>query len=221
MAKTKKPSVDIVNSGSVKINPPVDTICRRCGIAITDVEQVGSTNREGKTTCKACLSGNVIGADMPVPIDPKNESAAADPALAPKVGMVPLEEQLSESEKAGENVASWDAALPSIATAANAAMNATKAKTTKRATESAEKSAKADAATAEWNLITGLHAQGLDRSAISKQTGISYSRLTFVLWHLKYGVNAIPGMPEYSALKKAEAQKRYEADVAAKKAAAS
>ena len=82
----------------------------------------------------------------------------------------------------------------------------------------AARAARHDEATAEWKLITELAAQGLDRSAISKQTGISYSRLTFVLWHKKYGVDAIPGMKEYTKARKDAAQKVYEKDVAARKA---
>lgn len=75
----------------------------------------------------------------------------------------------------------------------------------------------AQAMTEQWEKVTALHKAGKDRPAIAKETGLPYSRLTFILWHLKYGVNAIPGMPSYSKVAKAEAQKRYDADVAKKK----
>jgi hypothetical protein len=76
---------------------------------------------------------------------------------------------------------------------------------------------KADAARAEWLLTTRLHKQGLDRSAIAKQAGAPYSRVTLVLWHLQNGLAGIPRMPEYTREAKAEAQKRYLADVEARK----
>jgi hypothetical protein len=72
---------------------------------------------------------------------------------------------------------------------------ARKTKTTEVTAEAAREGDQGEAA-AQWETVTRLFAQGLDRPAISKQTGIPYGRLTYILWHQKWGVGAIPGMPE-------------------------
>jgi hypothetical protein len=69
----------------------------------------------------------------------------------------------------------------------------------------------------QWETVTRLHAEGKGRPEISKITGLTYGRLTFILWHKKWGVDAIPGMVEYSAARKADAQRRYDADVIARR----
>lgn len=166
-------------------------VCRKCGVSVKRSE-AGSVSREGKATCTDCLTDTTLA--LPTLIDAQNSLAAT---LAANTAQ-PVESK------------------PALV----AATPATKApKATKREKEKAVDAEKADAARAEWDAITGLADTGKDRAAIAKELGVTYSRVTFVLWHKQYGLSGIPGMPEYTKEAKAEAQRRYLADVAARKQA--
>lgn len=175
-------------------------ICRKCGVSITDLNGV-SVNSEGKITCAECL-GKQPGKLSTLADAQKSLAASLEANSAPKA-------DASKAPKAPETPA--EAPKPAPTKVAP--------KATKRAAEKALNAEKADATRKEWELITGLAAEGKDRSAIAKEAGVSYSRVTFILWHKQYGLAGIPGMPEYTKEAKAEAQKRYLADVAARKAA--
>jgi hypothetical protein len=77
----------------------------------------------------------------------------------------------------------------------------------------------ADRKTAEYETAEKMLNAGVPRPQIAKEMGITYSRLTYIKWHIDYGVGAIPGMETYDLNKKREADVRYKADVAAKRSA--
>ena len=135
-------------------------------------------------------------AGTPARVTAANTTARADPSKAPQAQETP-------KNAAAPNGAKGDKAPA-------------RPRTEKELQEAATR---ADATRAEWLLITGLTAQGMSRSDIAKKAGVPYSRVTFVLWHKQYGLAGIPGMPEYTKEAKAEAQKRYLADVEARKQA--
>lgn len=191
----KKGMLDAVKN--VRAHKAVETattpICRKCGVSVTDMNGV-SVNSEGKVTCAACL-GKQPGK---LPTLPETQASLAATLAANSVAKA----DPTKAPKAPETPKA-DAPKPE----------------TKRAKEKQVSAEKADAARAEWDAVTKAAAEGKDRSAIAKELGISYSRVTFVLWHKQYGLAGIPGMPEYTKEAKAEAQKRYLADVAARKQA--
>lgn len=221
MAKKTTQTVDTQITDNNAVNAGTLPICRKCGVTVTETN-TGSVSREGKATCANCLgapataistgdmrtafvtddTGHVTvippPANAPVKVDAKNTTAKADPAKAPKATLPAL----PETPAAGP--APTDA--PTKRAKANAA---------------AVKAEDVEKATTEWTTVTTLFKDGVKRPDIAKQTGLGYSRVTFILWHLQYGVPGIPGMPSYTKEAKDAAQTRYEADVAAKKASKS
>ena len=58
MARTKKtttaPTTELTAAEQDRIARPVTPICRKCGRDLTP-DQIGSSSREGKMTCRECL----------------------------------------------------------------------------------------------------------------------------------------------------------------------
>lgn len=156
------------------INAAMDTF----GLTVVHVGAVQCAMETGLTAEEACLQVSadegpraaetvvLPAGNTPVAIDAANTTAAADPLLAPK-GAPKVDKQ---------------------AIAAKVALTLTPEQASKRAKFAAEKAAlddeEAGVKIAEYELVERLLAEGKSRPAISKETGITYSRLTYVKWHI-------------------------------------
>ncbi len=117
---TKTTTTELTDAEQDRIARTITPICRKCGSDLTP-EQIGSTSREGKTTCKDCLpkpdgaTASVPDAEPITPVIdlPTVEPVAMEPVTAEPTDVpakkttkkqtakkqVPSKEQVSAEEK--------------------------------------------------------------------------------------------------------------------------
>ena len=191
------------------------TICRKCGVTLK-AEEIASTSLEGKHTGFCCI-GNTMGVanQVTTPADALaktvEKNSKRPTTTAPKVTMTTQEayETIKATEAAKK--AAKSAPVATTTPSAPAVVAPTKVRVPAPVVANAAKQT-------EFDRCIALLIEGKKVAEIATAMGLTYGRVKVLVWFHEF-VGAAPGCTGYTAEKRAEGQKRYEAGVAARKAA--
>ncbi|MGH8743771.1 MAG: hypothetical protein ACREUY_05770 [Burkholderiales bacterium] len=125
--------------------------------------------------------------NTPVAISDANLTARANPALAPKPS-TPAVPSATTGSGTAEKVAPSDQATPVV-----------------------------PSKQAQFDQAVALHLAGKKPAEIASEMGLTYGQVKVLLWFNYWMDGTAPGCAGYTTMKRADAQRRYEAQVAANK----